>query len=300
MLYFSIFYNDLITAFYFMCRQSGEPMNNSFIILILLILLGWNTPGYTQETNKKDKISSSWVFDQASPFSQSIATDRPTFSLGAGTIPKKRVQFETGYTFSFDDERPNTTTHTFPETLIRIGLTDTFEMRLEWPTQTFINNGTKNNGLKDFALGFKTQVSQQQGWIPQFSIAGRLFIPTGNKRLSSNHVDPELQTILSYVLNERFSLFGNVNVGGTGSQNKRFAQFSSSLGLGVNLGNSLSGFMEYFGFYPVQAGNRNLHSLQTGLVYQLTHHLQLDARIGTGLNRNADDLFTGAGLSWRF
>ncbi len=197
-------------------------------MFILLILLGWSTPGYTQETNKEDKILSSWMFDQVSPFSQPIATDRPTFSLGAVTIPKYRVQFETGYTFSFDDERSNATTHTFPEALIRIGLTDTFEMRLEWPTLTFINSGTKNYGLKDFALGFKTQVSQQQGWIPQFSIAGRLFIPTGSKKLSSNHVDPELQTILSYVLNERFSFFGNVNVnvGGAGSLNKHFAQFS--------------------------------------------------------------------------
>lgn len=87
-------------------------------MFILLILLGWSTPRYTQETNKEDKILSSWMFDQVSPFSQPIATDRPTL--------------------------------------------------------TFINSGTKNYGLKDFALGFKTQVSQQQGWIPQFSIAGRL------------------------------------------------------------------------------------------------------------------------------
>ncbi|SER81176.1 Putative MetA-pathway of phenol degradation [Nitrosomonas sp. Nm51] len=275
-------------------------MDNILIILILIILLGWNTLGHTQTTSTKDGTLFSWLFDQNASFSESIATDRPTFSLGAGTVPKKHVQFETGYTFSVDGARPNTTTHTFPETLIRIGLTDTFEMRLEWPTQTFINSDTKQSGLEDLALGFKTQIFQQQKWMPQFSIAGRLSIPTGNRKLSSNHVDTELQTIWSYVLNERFSLFGNVNIGSAGSQNKRFAQFSSSLGLGVNLGNSLSGFMEYFGFYPVQADSRNLHSLQTGLIYQITYNLQLDARVGAGLNHNADDLFTGAGLSWRF
>ncbi len=271
-----------------------------YVVIFALSTIAWSVPGYTQESAHATNNTRSWLFGQASSFSGQIATDRPSFSLSAGTVPKGRVQFETGYTFSFDDTRSNTTTHTFPETLVRIGLSDTFEMRLEWPTQTYINSGKKINGLRDLAVGFKTQVFQQQGWRPQLSIAGRLFIPTGNKHLSSNHVDPELQTILSYVLNERFSLFGNVNIAGTGSQNKRFAQFSSSLGLSVNLQDSLSGFIEYFGLYPFAADTHSTHFLQTGIVHQLTYHLQLDARVGAGLNRGTDDIFTGAGISWRF
>ncbi len=106
--------------------------------------------------------------------------------------------------------RLNTTTHTFPETLVRIGLTDTFEMRLEWPTQTFIKNSSKVNGIRDLAIGFETQVLQQQEWRPQLSIARRLLIPTGNKNLPPNHVDPKLQTILSFIMDERFSLFRNI------------------------------------------------------------------------------------------
>ena len=173
-------------------------------------------------------------------------------------------------------------------------------MRIEWPTQVLIRNETKVSGLKDLALGFKAQVFQQDRWIPQISIASRLLIPTGNKNLSSNHVESEVLAILSYTLNERISLFGNANVGSASSQGKRFAQFSSSLGLNVNFSNALSGFVEYFGFYPVSSSTQNIYFLQTGVVYQVTRHLQLDTRVGIGLNRDADDVFTGAGLSWRF
>jgi hypothetical protein len=76
------------------------------------------------------------------PFSQPIVTDRPSFSVGLGMVTRGRIQFETGYTFSFEDAHPNVKTHTFPETLVRIGLTDSVEFRLEWPTLTIIENGT--------------------------------------------------------------------------------------------------------------------------------------------------------------
>jgi hypothetical protein len=83
-----------------------------------------------------------WLFGQAAPFFQPMVTDRPSFSVGPGMVPRGRIQFETGYTFSFEDAHPNVKTHTFPETLVRIGLTDRVEFRLEWPTLTIIENGT--------------------------------------------------------------------------------------------------------------------------------------------------------------
>ncbi len=268
--------------------------------LCFFILLGWSIHGNTQKSIDVVDASHLWLFGQATTFSESIATDRPTFSLGARTIPKGRMQFETGYTFSSDNENSGITMHTFPETLVRIGLTDTLEMRVEWPTHVFIRNKTRVSGMKDLVLGFKAQVFQQDRWRPQISIANRLLIPTGNKNLSSNHVESEVQMILSYTLNERISVFGNANAGSASSQDKRFAQFSSSLGLNLNYNNTLSGFIEYFGFYPISSSTQNIYFLQTGIMYQVNRHLQLDTRIGTGLNREANDIFIGAGLSWRF
>ncbi len=264
------------------------------------MLLTWCTYSPAQKPSDESNRSLPWPFGEAAPFTGPISTDRPSFSPNVTTVPKGHVQFETGYTFTYDDKNPDVTTHAFPETLVRIGLTETFEARIEWPTQVYINHGNKVNGLNDLALGFKKQVIQQSKWIPQFTVVGRLFIPTGDKNITSNHVNPELQAVMSYAFNDTLSAFGTANVGGASTKNKRFARFSSSLGLGVNLASSLSGFVEYFGLYPVERAIQDTHFVQTGLVYQLTYHLQVDARVGTGLNHGSDDLLTGAGLSWRF
>lgn len=241
-----------------------------------------------------------WILGHATPFSQAIFTDRPTFSVGPGTIAKGHIQIETGYTFSFEDAHPDVRTHTFPETLLRIGLVEKAEFRVEWPNLTYIDSGKNVDGFRDLGLGFKVQVFQQQGFRTRLSVAGRFSIPTGNEAFSSDQLDPELRTILTYALDERVELFGNVNIAGPSSRGTRFVQVSSSLGLSAILWDHLSGFVEYFGFYPRDVASGSAHFLQTGLIYGLTYNLQIDARIGGGLTHGSDDLLTGAGISWRF
>ena len=213
---------------------------------LCVILLGqsWS---YGQESNPAPTPSRPWIMGQAGSFTQPIETDRPTFSLSPATITKGRIQIETGYTFSFEHAHPHVATHTFPETLIRVGLTETIEFRMEWPTLTFIDNGKDIHGLRDLGLGFKVQVFQQQGFRPRLSVAGRLSIPTGDEKFSSDRLDPELRTILTYALNERVGLFGTVNIGSPTSQGTRFVQVSSSLGLSAPIRDRLTGFVEYFG-----------------------------------------------------
>ena len=191
-------------------------------------------------------------------------------------------------------------TDTFPETLIRLGLTKILEWRVEWPNLTFMDNGTNVNGFRDLALGFKIKVFQQQGLRPRLSFAGRLSIPTGDEDFSSDRLDPELPTILTYALNVRVGLFGNVNIAGPTSRGKRFVQVSSSLGLSATIRKRVSGYIEYFGLYPRDAARGSGHFLQTGALYLLNYHMQLDARVGAGLTRGTDDMFAGAGISWRF
>ncbi len=266
---------------------------------LCVILLGQSWC-YGQENSGESPAPRPWILGQARPFSQPIETDRPTFSLSPATITKGRIQFETGYTFSYKDAHPDVHTHTFPESLLRIGLIENVELRVEWPNLTYLDNGTNVDGFRDLGLGFKVQVFQQQGFRPRLSFAGRLSIPTGDEAFSSDKLDPELRTILTYAFNERVGLFGNVNIAGPSSQGTRFVQVSSSLGLSVNLRDHLSGFVEYFGLYPRDVASGSANFLQTGLIYHLTYNLQIDGRLGAGLNRGTDDFLTGAGVSWRF
>lgn len=280
-------------------KSFGQFLPGVLGVSLCVILLGpsWC---YGQAPNRETSSPRPWIMGQAGAFTQPIETDRPTFSLSPATIPKGRIQFETGYTFSFEHAHPDRETHTFPETLVRIGLTDTVEFRVEWPTLTFIENGKDDHGLRDLGLGFKAQIFQQEGLRPRLSVAGRLSIPTGDTNFSSDQLDPEFRTILTYAFDERVGLFGTVNIAGPSSQGTRFVQVSSSLGLSATLRDHLTGFVEYFGLYPRDVASGSANFLQTGVLYRLTYNLQLDARVGAGLNRGTDDILTGAGVSWRF
>jgi len=62
----------------------------------------------------------------------------------------------------------------------------------------------------------------------------------------------------------------------------------------------IGSYVEYFGFYPNDLGTDCAHYVNGGLTYLLTDNVQFDIRLGHGLNNEADDLFTGVGLSVRF
>jgi hypothetical protein len=85
------------------------------------------------------------------------------------------------------------------------------------------------------------------------------------------------------------------------SDGERFAEPSASVALGIGLTDRLGAFVEYFGFYPSGRSNEaDTHYADGGLTWLLTQDLQLDARIGFGLNDDADDVFVGAGFAVRW
>jgi hypothetical protein len=62
----------------------------------------------------------------------------------------------------------------------------------------------------------------------------------------------------------------------------------------------VSGFAEYYVIGPNSKGTDAAHYADFGGAYLLTNHIQLDARLGFGLNKEADNLFVGVGISFLF
>jgi hypothetical protein len=63
-----------------------------------------------------------------------IVTDRPDFTEASSTVGAGVVQLEMGYTFfKNNDDGADQKTHSFPETLLRVGMfADWFEFRADW------------------------------------------------------------------------------------------------------------------------------------------------------------------------
>jgi hypothetical protein len=236
-----------------------------------------------------------------------LATDRPDFTEASSTVGRGRVQIESGYTYFFDDDHGVVAqTHSFPEVLARIGLfRDWFELRLG------VNHVSQSeedlpslSGAQDMYLGVKLALVEQRGVAPEMAIMPQMFLPTGHGDLSDHQALPGVNLLYSWELSDRLSLAGStqVNRRRDGAEHY-FMQTAQSASVGVGLADRVGGYFEWFALFPTGSIDPDTgpeYYINGGLTFLLNNNLQLDVRVGHGLNQHADDLFAGAGASARF
>ncbi len=241
---------------------------------------------------------------------EDLVTDRPDQTESSVTVGPGKIQVEMGYTHAEDDEGDKVKTDSLPESLVRFGIVEDFELRLiwggyQWQETTTGGTTTRMDGANDMAAGLKIRFWEEQGWIPETALLTHLSLPVGKTGFSSERVDPDLRFAFSHTLNDTFSLGYNLGTAWTTTENSAgdLSQrnlFIYTAALGIGLTEALGAFVEFFGDIPTYShspGPEN--SFDGGFTYQLTDNLQLDASGGIGLSKAADDWFLGIGLSFR-
>lgn len=249
------------------------------------------------------------------PMSQPLVTDRPDFTESTEAIPPGHFQLEAGYTFSYDKEKGvRSRDHTAPELLFRIGLIENLELRIGWDGYSYTDTQSRgttpggrsvsvddwSQGANDMSLGFKYKLLEQDGVIPHFGVIGEVTVPSGSSISSSGDVDPNLVLLFAYDISDSFSLAGNVGFASVTQFGDRFFQTSASLSVAFALSEKVGAYVEYYGIFPNADDTDCAHVLNGGLTYLINNNVQIDWRIGAGLNEEADDFFTGVGFAWRF
>lgn len=245
-----------------------------------------------------------------------ISTDRPSFSDTAGIAPVGHLQLEAGYTFTFRDrDGTETQRHNAPEVLARVGLIDDrFELRFStsgyvWSRSNDASGAgfQSSQGWSDLSLGFKLKLTDQDGLLPRLALGAATTLGAGSQGISSRRAEPTFKLIWSYDLEKLggeslkgFGIGGNLNASWTTSDGSRFWQGAASICGNYAISDRWGVFAEYFTVFPAGKGTGPSHSLDFGTSYLLTPRVQLDARVGFGLNKRADNVFTGAGLSILF
>ena len=243
-------------------------------------------------------------------FKQDLETDRPDFTEGTQTIETGHLQLEAGYTFTYDKENESkTTSQTFPEYLLRLGLEEDLEFRLAGEgyaiERTTLSDGALGSdtdlvGTTDLTIGYKQRLRQQSQNAPSISYLLELGLPVGSQRLSAGGLEPALKFLFAQDLTDRIALGANLNFASLKSD-RRFLEFSASATIGYSISDSIGSYLEYYGFYPEQSAvaESETHYFNGGVAWSLSENAQLDLRAGFGLNSDADDFFTGAGFAWR-
>jgi len=112
--------------------------------------------------------------------------------------------------------------------------------------------------------------------------------------VSAEEVEPSLKLLWSAAVSDGWDIAGNFNLGILREDGSYYSQPEVSVSNGFTQTEESALFLEYFGLFPEDHPSENY--VDGGVTYAICADVQIDARIGFGLNDSAANLFTGLGL----
>ena len=230
-----------------------------------------------------------------------IDTDRPDFTDGVHTLAVGHWQLETGYTYQRARGADGGHTHSVPEALVRFGLLPRIELRIGENYLVQQGDGADAGtvrGFDDTYLGTKIGASGQHGLLPSLSFEVKANIPTGSDGISAHRVLPGGAVLLGWESSGPWS--AGIEAFGTGTASGD-AQMVGSLSVQYQASTRAQFYGEVFTLQPIDAGPGSgpAHYANSGVLWLLGNDMQVDARVGVGLNQNADRFFFGLGFAIR-
>lgn len=217
-----------------------------------------------------------------------IATDRPGFGDSPSIVPTEKLQLEAGLRVNHEDTQDNLS---FPELLVRYGITESLEVRLLPPVidiQQFQSDNTSTDPTP-FGLGAKLGTSLSD----TLDVAGiaNVTVPIRSEQ------DPAftLAGVLSHSPDGPvgLSLYGGVE--GTDHSGDPGANIFSSVAASYSITDNLGSFVEFYWIIPE---NQTQTFFDGGLTYLITDNVQVDLHAGVQLPHEKDTYFVGAGVGW--
>jgi len=215
-----------------------------------------------------------------------ISTDRPAVTDSSVVVPQGSLQAENGIEVTWLGSNRS---WDLPETLVRVGVAPTTELRLTAPDYF---SGVVS-GFGDTAIGVKQQLLARGFDV---SLVVSLSLPTGAGAISSHGYDPFVQLPWSRSLSKNWTVAGMLSVYWPTEAGRRNTTGESTFLFDRQLTNRWDAFVEYAGDFPERGGPR--HLLHIGAAFKPSPSQQIDVHLGAGLSAAAGD-FLGAGYSFR-
>lgn len=232
--------------------------------------------------------------------------DRPDATESPYTVPLGFYQLELGGTFTVNEIGSfKSETISVPETLLRIGLSQTVELRLGWSGAQderleLAGMDVAIDGIGDTEIGLKIGRSENKDSGFATAILLSTSVPTGDAEFTSDRFDPSIRLALGLPVSDRVDIGFNVGVAMAsefdGADRDQLSSLVYSLVSGFGLTDRLGLYMEVFGDTGLSRESSPANYLNAGVTYLVRPDLQLDIEGGVGLSDNADDWFAGIGL----
>jgi hypothetical protein len=273
-------------------------------LVVLLLALSDAIPTAAQsaapEQSKSTQLKNSDDEDLINP-------DRPGIADGSMVIGAKRLQIESGIQAEYRRQNGSSEYTFFFPTLLRIGISDRWEARIEGNTFTwkgdFDDTTNQVSGLAPLSLGFKYHIADSEGARrPSMGAIVRVFPAWGTSDFPTRHVTGDLRLVADWDFAPKLSLNPNVGVGVyEDGQGKVFAAGLFALTLNYLPSKKLNLFIDFGLQAPEEKKGDVSVIVDAGVAYIVGHNVQLDASVGTGVNgQTPPHPFISFGVSFRF
>jgi hypothetical protein len=248
------------------------------------------------------------VLSAARADDDTINPDRPNVANSSQVVGSGRVQLETGLNWDRQrDPDAHLRTLTTP-TLLRIGVADALELRLETDGRTIEHASDPSGGAHavsagwaDFAAGVKWHLYDQDGAKPSLGVIAELLLPTGSRALRGGGFRPTLEVPAEWDLGHDWSLAMMPGVGrDTDDAGSRYTYGVLAASVGKAFDERLHGFAEVAAPQIAHAAHGGTQlQFDAGVSWLVNKDCQLDAMVVRGLHRNTPELSLAFGLSVR-
>jgi hypothetical protein len=245
-----------------------------------------------------------------------ISPDRPSVAESSQVVGKGRFQLETGLQWERQrGDELHTRTLSTP-TLLRFGLGETTELRIETEGRNVIHASEPGKGALptvagyvDTELGIKWRLAEQQnkdkdrglGGTPSLGVLLHAALPSGSRELRGHGLRPSLRVAAEWEMAGGYSLGLMPGLGiDSDDEGKRYGYGIIAAELDKEFNERLHGFVELAAPQIARASHGGTQVLvDTGLSWLVNKDCQLDVFVAHGLNRRTPDLALGFGLSLR-
>ncbi|MFL6673775.1 MAG: transporter [Massilia sp.] len=237
-----------------------------------------------------------------------IVTDRPDFVESSQVVGRGRFQVETSVLVERDRNAAARERSLSTPTLLRFGLGESFELRLETDGRTVVHTTELPAGARstaasyaDTSLGIKWHVLDEHGATPSVGVLLHADLPSGSRGFGGQGVRPSLRVAAEWELPGEMSLGLMPGVGV--EHNEAGAHYSYGI-FGAVLGKSFNersrGFVELAAPQVARAGNGGtVATFDIGGAYLLSPSCQVDTMLSRGLNNRTPDWSWTVGLSFK-
>jgi hypothetical protein len=236
-----------------------------------------------------------------------ISTDRPDFVESSLTVGRGRFQIETSVAHERDKRAGVKTTTLSTPTLLRFGVTQDLELRLE--TDGYLRAKTyeagvpdsKETGYSELSPGVKWHIADGDGAKPSMAVLVHSDVDSGSRAFRGEGIRPSVRAVFEWELPSEFSLGVMPGVTYDKTDGHRHGAGILAIVVGRSWTERFRSFVEVSGQRLASSRNGgNTIGYDVGAAYLITDKIQIDTALQFGANSNTPDFAWTVGLSVKF